>query len=284
MGSEKIGFIGLGEMGKPMAKTLAKKGFKLTVYDIRTEPMEELKAWGAEVARSPRDLAEANNKIITMVRDVPQTQQVIFGERGIWEGLSQGATIIVTSTIDPLFCRELETKAKGKKIGVLDACVSGGNVGAEAGTLTIMVGGEEQLYKDCLPIFEAMGKLICHMGPVGAGQITKLANNLMGYVNAAGAVEGLALANLGGVKIDRFLEVVKKSAGNSWQIENWKYLVQRWKDRRREGKKGVTFIGMLDVMDECLSLARQLDVSLPVLALVAQLKVDDDLLNKIENG
>ncbi|MFC1915959.1 NAD(P)-dependent oxidoreductase [Chloroflexota bacterium] len=284
MREEKIGFVGLGEMGKPMAENLVRKGFNLTVYDIRTERVEELKALGATVARSLKDLAEVSNKIIIMVRDVPQTEEVIFGKRGMWGALTEGATIITTNSINPLFCRELEARAREKKIGVLDAPVSGSRTGAAAGTLAIMVGGEEHLFKECLPIFEAMGSQIYHMGDIGAGEIAKLANGVMFYISVAAAFEGLALASHGGLKLDRFREVVRKSTGNSWAIENWDLLVQRGEDYRREGKKGVTFMGMPAVMDSCLSLARHLDVHLPVLALVVNLDIENELLREIKEG
>ncbi len=270
MVAEKIGFVGLGEMGKPMAKNLARKGYSLTVYDVRPEPVEELKALGAVAAKSLKDMAKASNFIITMVRDVPQTEAVIFGKEGIWEGLKEGSTIIITSTLDSFFCRSLEAKAKEKKVGVLDACVSGAKPKAEAGTLTLMVGGDDALYKKCLPILEAMGKEIYFMGGVGAGQITKLANNMMLHINMAGATEALALAICGGIKKELFLDVVKKSTGNSWIVENWELVAQK-KRELRDGMPDATFKNSVNLMDSALKLGRSLDLHLPFIGLVSQI-------------
>jgi len=283
MGAEKIGFVGLGEMGKPMAKNLVKKGFSLTVYDVRTEPVEELKALGATRAKSLRELAEVSNRIIMMVRDVPQTEEVIFGKDGVWEGLKEGSTIIITSTLDPFFCRSLEAKAKEKNVGVLDACVSGAKMGAEAGTLTIISGGKEDTFKECLPVLEAMGTKIHYMGGVGAGQITKLANNLMMHVNIAGATEALALTIKGGIEPDRFLDVVKKSTGNSWVIENWDLMLEKKRDLR-DGKPDATFKGSLTLMDSMLRIARHMEIRLPVTALISHLDEGNGLLSVIEGG
>ncbi len=283
MVAEKIGFVGLGEMGKPMAKNLARKGYSLTVYDVRPEPVEELKALGAVAAKSLKDMAKASNFIITMVRDVPQTEAVIFGKEGIWEGLKEGSTIIITSTLDPFFCRSLETKAKEKKVGVLDACVSGAKPKAEAGTLTLMVGGDDALYKKCLPILEAMGKEIYFMGGVGAGQITKLANNMMLHINMAGATEALALAICGGIKKELFLDVVKKSTGNSWIVENWELVAQK-KRELRDGMPDATFKNSVNLMDSALKLGRSLDLHLPFIGLVSQIDEGNGPFSRIEGG
>ena len=275
-----IGFVGLGEMGKPMAENLIEKGFSLIAYDIKKGPVEEIKALGATAAESLRDLAQQSTKIITMVHDVPQTEEVMFSTDGIWEGLRAGATVILMSTLDPQYCRELGTKLKEKKVGLLDACVSGFKTRAAAGTLSIMVGGEEPLFRECSPVFEAMGTEIYHTGGIGTGQIAKLANNLISYINIAGAAEGLALALKGGLDLECFLKIARKSTGNSWAIENWGFLGKRWREHH-EDRPDLTFIGTPTVMDSCLRLARDLGLNLPVLARVAQFDMENDILDRI---
>ena len=147
----KVGFIGLGEMGKGMAKNLVTKGFDLTVYDVKLEPVNELKQMGAKAAKSPKELAAATDVIFTMVRDDAQTDEVLLGRDSVFEGIKSGSTIIISSTISPSLCQRIDREASKKGVGVLDVPVSGSKAGAEAGTLTLMMGGDEAQVKKMEP-------------------------------------------------------------------------------------------------------------------------------------
>lgn len=219
--TEKMGFVGLGNMGKPMSKNLLKAGHPVVVFDIREEPVKELEAFGAKPAQSPKEVAGASDVVFSMVLDDLQTETVILGKEGILQVAKKDSVIIITSTVSPSLCKRVANEARRKGVGVLDAPVSGGSMGAEAGTLTIMVGGDGKLLKRCRPILEVLGKIILHLGSIGMGQVAKAANNAMLHHNIFGAMEGLNLAIKAGIKLERMLELVRSSTGNSWAIEHW---------------------------------------------------------------
>ncbi len=196
---ERIGFIGLGVMGKPMARNLRKAGYPLVVYNRSRPPMEELAAEGAEMASSPREVAQRSDVVITMLPDTPDVEQVLAGPDGVFAGGRPGLIVIDMSTIDPIAARRLAAQAAARGITMLDAPVSGGEIGAIQGTLSIMVGGEEAAFERCLPIFQAMGRNIVYMGGPGAGQVTKAANQIVVALTLAAVCEALTLAAKAGV-------------------------------------------------------------------------------------
>jgi len=218
MSDIRIGFIGLGNMGGPMAKSLTVKGFTLTVYDLSNEAVKEMESVGAIAAKSSREAAEASDIIFSMVRDVPQTDEVIFGKDGVWEGLTEGKTIIISSSIGPAYCRTLYEKAKERGIRVIDCGVSDPTVFRhEPGALTLMIGGDEDAARQCWPVFEAMGKNIFYLGKIGNGQAYKLINNMT--AKHIGTIERLCLIeclNLGlkvGLDLRKMIDVMSVSAG-----------------------------------------------------------------------
>ena len=172
--AERVGFVGLGIMGKPMATNLMDAGYKLTVHNRSPEKANELGEAGATVAKSPKEVAENTDIIITMLPDSPQVSEVVAGQGGVLEGITEGSLVIDMITISPVVTEELSEAIKEKGASMLDAPVSGGDVGAIEGTLSIMVGGEEADFRKAKPLFEAMGKTITHVGPVGAGQASLL--------------------------------------------------------------------------------------------------------------
>lgn len=196
---ERIGFIGLGVMGKPMAHNLLKAGYPLVVYNRSRPPMEELAAEGAETAGSPREVAQRADVVITMLPDTPDVEQVLAGPDGVFAGGRPGLIAIDMSTIDPMAARRLAAQAAERGIIFLDAPVSGGEVGAIQGTLSIMVGGDPAAFERCLPIFRALGRNIVYMGGPGAGQVTKAANQVVVALTIAAVSEALALAAKAGV-------------------------------------------------------------------------------------
>ena len=192
---EKIGFIGLGIMGKPMALNLINAGYKLVVYDIRSEPMNEIVDEGAEKASSPREVATASDTVISIVPDSPDVEDVVFGANGIVEGVKSGMLFIDMSTIAPATTLKVYNALSEKGVDAVDAPVSGGEVGAQQGNLSIMVGGKEQAFNKALPLFEVMGKNIVHIGDAGAGQVTKACNQIVVAQTIQAVAEALTLAN-----------------------------------------------------------------------------------------
>jgi 2-hydroxy-3-oxopropionate reductase len=207
MGS-KIGFIGLGIMGKPISKNLIKAGHELTVYDVVDAPVRELESVGGKVAHSSREVAEESDLVITMLPDSPDVEKAALGSDGIFEGIKKGSTYIDMSTISPVTSKRLAEVAKAKGVRILDAPVSGGEKGAIEATLTIMVGGPKEVFDDCLPVFQAMGKNIVYCGGVGSGQVVKACNQILvaGVLEAAG--EALVLGTKAGVNPETVLKVI----------------------------------------------------------------------------
>lgn len=194
-----IGFIGLGVMGKPMARNLLKAGYPLVVHNRSRTPVEELAAEGANPAFSPAEVASRSQVIITMLPDSPDVELVALGENGLIEGVSKGDVYVDMSTIAPTVAVKV-AKAMGEKgVRCLDAPVSGGDVGAREGTLSIMVGGDEDVFNEVLPIFQVLGKTIVHCGPNGAGQIVKACNQIQVALNLIGMAEALVLGAKAGV-------------------------------------------------------------------------------------
>ena len=216
----KAGFIGLGRMGMPMARSIAAAKLPLTVYDLRPEPLEEMKKLGAKVAESCQEVAAKSDAVISMVRDEAETKAVIFGKDGLWEGMKKGGVIIISSTIGPWYCREVYKKAKEHGVQVVDACVSKEGSGFEIGGLTLMIGGDDVAVKKCMPIFKAMGKYIFHLGGIGAGQLYKLVNNLAGFGCGTVARESLNLGLKAGLDLQKMIEVMLVSTGGSWTLKN----------------------------------------------------------------
>jgi 2-hydroxy-3-oxopropionate reductase len=194
-----IGFIGLGVMGKPMARNLLKAGYPLVVHNRSREPVEELAAEGARPAFSPAEVASRSELIITMLPDSSDVELVALGEDGLIEGVSEGDVYVDMSTIAPAVAVKVANALAEKGVRCLDAPVSGGDVGAREGTLSIMVGGDEDLFNEVLPIFEVMGKTIVHCGPKGAGQTVKACNQIQVALTLIGMAEALVLGAKAGV-------------------------------------------------------------------------------------
>jgi 2-hydroxy-3-oxopropionate reductase len=207
MGS-KIGFIGLGIMGKPMSKHLIKAGHELTVYDVVEAPVKELQSFGARVAHSSKEVAESTDLIITMLPDSPDVEKAALGPDGIFEGIRAGSTYIDMSTISPITTIKLSEAAKAKGVRILDAPVSGGEKGAIDATLTIMVGGAKETFDDCLSIFQTMGKNIVYCGQIGSGQVVKACNQILVAGVLESASEALVLGAKAGVDPEIVLKVI----------------------------------------------------------------------------
>jgi 3-hydroxyisobutyrate dehydrogenase len=217
---ETIGFIGIGVMGRPMALNLLRNGYSLSIVSRHPEREAPLIAEGALTAASTQELAGASDVIILMLPDTGTVEQVLFGDGGLVPGLRKSAIVIDMSTISPERTIALAERLAAAGCALLDAPVSGGEKGAEAGTLGIMVGGSRDVFERCRPIFQAMGKTITYTGPNGCGQKTKLVNQLIGATNLLAAVEGLRLARAAGLNPQTTLEAVSSGAASSWMLTN----------------------------------------------------------------
>jgi 3-hydroxyisobutyrate dehydrogenase-like beta-hydroxyacid dehydrogenase len=220
MKSERVGWIGLGIMGRPMAENLLRAGFEVTAYNRTPARLEEFVLSGGQAAASPRDVARASDVIVTMVSDTPDVEEVLFGAVGVSAAARAAQVLIDMSTISPRATRDFAARLRAQGIELLDAPVSGGESGAIAGTLSIMVGGERSAFDRCAGIFAALGKRVTHMGPSGSGQATKLVNQVAVLGNLLAACEALRLAAAAGLDGGRVVEAVGAGAGASWQLAN----------------------------------------------------------------
>jgi len=211
----RVGFIGLGIMGKPMARNLLKAGHELVVYDVSPQAVADVVASGAARGESARDVAARSEVAITMVPDGPEVEVAILGPSGALEGAAPGSVIVDMSSISPLVAQTVGAACDAKGVGFLDAPVSGGEPKAIEGTLAIMVGGRQATFDRVLPLFQAMGSSATLTGPVGAGNVTKLANQIMVAVNIAGMGEALVLATKAGLDPEVVFNAVKGGLAGS---------------------------------------------------------------------
>jgi 2-hydroxy-3-oxopropionate reductase len=215
MPEESIGFIGLGIMGRPMALNLLRAGYSLVVHNRTRAKEEELVSEGARPAASPSEVAAACDLVITMLPDSPDVEQVYLGEDGVIAGARSGQLLIDMSSIAPAVARAVSDAAREVGADALDAPVSGGDVGAREGTLSIMVGGSDDAFKRARPVFDVLGKTVVHMGAAGAGQTAKACNQILVAVTIEAASEALVLASKAGVDPERLIEVLSGGlAGN----------------------------------------------------------------------
>lgn len=262
----KIGFIGLGIMGKPMARNLMKANYKLIVYDINRAPVEELAKEGAALAASPREAASEVNLVITMLPNSPHVREVLLGKNGVIHGARPGTTVIDMSSIAPLVSREMEAALREKGVAMLDAPVSGGEPGAVAGTLSIMVGGDKELFQRYRDILGCMGKSVVHVGPIGSGNVAKLSNQIVVALNIAAVSEALLLAKKAGVSPRVVYEAIRGGlAGSNVLDAKAPMMIER---RFAPGFK-------IDLhakdLGNVLETSRQLNVPLPLTALAMEI-------------
>jgi 2-hydroxy-3-oxopropionate reductase len=215
--AEKIGFIGLGIMGRPMAENLIEAGYDLVVYNRTREKAEKLD--GATVAGNPKEVAENSDIVITMLPDSPDVEAVVAGEGGVLEGIRDGTLLVDMSTISPVVTEELSEKVREKGTSMLDAPVSGGDVGAIEGALSIMVGGSEEDFERARPLFDVMGKVATHVGPVGAGQVVKACNQIVVALTIEAVSEALVLGSKGGVAPEKLVEALSGGLASSAVME-----------------------------------------------------------------
>jgi 2-hydroxy-3-oxopropionate reductase len=205
---EKVGFVGLGIMGAAMAGNLLEAGFELVVHNRTRAKAEQFAQHGTRVADSPREVAELSDITITMLPGPPQIEEVIAGEDGLLVGAREGSLIVDMSTSSPVLARELARRARNKVVGILDSPVSGGDVGARDGTLSIMVGGEEDDFERAQPLFQTMGETVVHVGGAGAGQVVKACNQIVVALVIEALAEALVLGSKAGVAPHKVVEAL----------------------------------------------------------------------------
>ena len=264
----KVGFIGLGIMGKPMARNLLKAGFPLVVFSRSKRPVEELVKEGAASGDSPREVAERSEVLITMLPDSPEVKEVILGKDGILQGAKTGTVVIDMSSINPLVTQEIAKILKEKGVDMLDAPVSGGETGAIQGTLAIMVGGEDEVFKDCMEIFKALGKNIVHVGGIGAGGYVKLVNQIITALNLATVGEAFSLGVKAGLDPQVIYQAIRGGLAGSQILDSKAPMIFG-----RNFKPGFKIKLHHKDLNNALSTAKELGVPLPLSSFVQQIFV-----------
>ncbi len=264
--STKIGFIGLGIMGRGMAANLLKAGFPLTIWNRTASRGDDLVAAGARRGASPADVAAQSDIILVCVSDTPDVEAVILGEEGVIHGARPGSLVVDHSTISPQATKLLAAKLAERGVAMLDAPVSGGSEGAAKGTLSIMVGGAAADFARALPVFQAMGKAITHVGPSGAGQTVKLVNQVLVVGNCLAMCEALMFAQAGGVDLEKTFAAISQGAAGSWMFTNRAPQIMR-----RDWRPGFTVDLQQKDLRLVLDAADDFGVPLPGTSLIFQL-------------
>ena len=261
-----VGFVGLGIMGAFMAGNLLEAGHELVVHNRTRTKAERLAQRGARAADSPREVAEGSDVIITMLPGPPQVEEVVAGDGGLLEGAREGSLIIDMSTSSPILAQELARAARNKSVGMLDAPVSGGDVGARDGTLSIMVGGEVDDFERARPLFRVMGETVVHVGGVGAGQVVKACNQIVVALVIEAIAEALVLGSKAGVDPDRVVEVLSGGLASNKVLE-----VKGEKFLSHEFAPGGKVEYHRKDLGIALEAGREYEVTLPVAAFVDQM-------------
>ncbi|MEB3213205.1 MAG: NAD(P)-dependent oxidoreductase [Leptolyngbyaceae bacterium] len=278
----KVAFIGMGTMGAPMALNLLKAGHEVTVHNRTREREAPVVAAGATAADSPKTAAIGAEIVITCVSDSPDVEGVMLGDEGVIHGASEGAIAIDMSTISPSVTRHIAQSLAEKGITMLDAPISGGSEGAKNGTLSIMVGGDAEAFNRAMPVFEAMGKTITHVGPIGAGQITKAINQVIIAGTYWGVAEGMAMGLKAGLDMEKVVQAVGGGAAGSWGLTN-----RSGNMITNEYPLGFRVRFHRKDLNIALEAARELGVPLPIAAFVEQIETgliargygDEDISN-----
>ena len=255
----EVGFIGLGVMGRAMAANLVRAGHRLTVYNRTREATGPLADLGAAVAQSPRQAAEGKDAVISIVTDDAAVSAVLFGEEGALLGARAGALVIDMSTVSPAIARQAAQQAAQRGLRFLDAPVTGGDVGAREGTLTIMVGGDEAAFSDAQPLFSVMGRRIVRVGGPGSGQTMKLAANLVSAMTLMVAAEGLQLGLRLGLPAEILGEVMPNSSAASYELAK---LLDR--HARQDWEPGFSVQNRLKDLRLAVEMAEQAGITLPM--------------------
>ncbi len=262
--STRIGVIGLGALGRPVAERLLKAGHAVAVYDVRREPVAALAALGAQACASPAEVARHSELIISLVSDAAQTDAIVSGDDGILATLQPGTIFATGSTLGPAPVQRVAAQIAARGGATLDMPISGGLIAAREGTLSLMVGGEAAVLERALPVFRVFARDITHTGAIGTGQAAKLAHQLVFSVNVMALLEGLALGVAGGVAPEVMRNVLKQGLANSTVLQVWHELGPRWKGMLEASAPDVPLPNMRKDLHLVLELARELGVELQI--------------------
>ena len=271
----KMGFVGVGDIGNVMARSILKAGIPLTVYDLNKEAVNKVVAEGATAAGSCREVMEVNDAVISMVRDIPQTEEVVFGKDGLWEGAKEGSIIILSSTIGPYYPRELYEKGKEKGIRVMDIGVTKNIPTNEIGQFTLMVSGDDDVIDTCWPVFEAMGRMVFRAGRIGNGQAYKLVNNMVAFNMGTVIHECLNVGLKAGLDMKMMLDVMEEGTGGSWMANSMRTRLDSGATRipmpppPTDGSPPPQFINKDQVL--AIEMAEELGAEIPVAKLMENL-------------
>ena len=268
----KVGYIGLGLMGKSIARNILKAGFPLIVHNRSRPAVDELAAEGATAAGSPREVAEQVDVIFTNLPDTPDVELVVLGENGIIEGAHDGLIYIDNSTIKPVAARRIAEKLAEKHVLALDAPVSGGDIGARNGTLTVMVGGDASALEKAMPVLIAMGKTVTHVGEAGAGQVAKAANQIMVAAQMVAMGELLVFSKKAGVDPRKVVEAIKGGAAQCWTLD-----VKP--PRLFEGNRSPGFKAHMQLKDLKIILDTAREYDIPVSGTVANTELFQEMID-----
>ena len=260
----RVGFIGLGDIGTPMARRILEAGFQVcSSAHRRRNAIESLKASGLVEVDSPYDVAKQSDLVATMVVDEAQTDTVLRGPEGALAGLASGSVVIIMSTVSPEYCKSLAAESAETGIDILDCPVAGGRPRAERGALALICGGDSKVLERCRPILETMGTIF-HCGPIGMGQVVKLANNGLVASQFQLVQEVRAMAEAYEMDLNALMKIIGQSTGTSFVVENWEFLETNWRHMGRMAKKDI---------DLCLAAAKAKNVSMPLVEAACKLAV-----------
>jgi 3-hydroxyisobutyrate dehydrogenase-like beta-hydroxyacid dehydrogenase len=214
----RVGQVGLGNLGFLLARSIAQRGFPFTVCDLRKEPVADMQKLGARSAQTPREVVENSDVIISIVNDIADTEKVIFGKDGMWEGIRKGSIIMLCSTLGPEYCKRVCDRAREKDVHILDVGMSKDGPGEEIGSQTVMVGGDKVDFEYCRPVLEAIAKHVFYVGPIGTGQAFKVVNNLLAIAIGTVTREALNAGVKGGLDLQTLIDVMRVSTGGSWSL------------------------------------------------------------------
>jgi 2-hydroxy-3-oxopropionate reductase len=258
------GVIGLGALGRPIAGLLLNAGHTVAVYDVRSEPVAELKQLGATACVSPAEVAQMSDFVVSLVSDQAQTEDIVFGADGMQNHFRRGAVLAIGSTLGPAPVKHIALELAKKNVEVLDMPISGGILAAREGTLSLMVGGKPETLEHAMPVLRVFANQITRTGEVGTGQAAKLAHQLVFGLNVMALLEGLSLGIAGGVEPEVMKNVLKQGLANSTVLQVWHDLGPRWKGMLKPTASGVTPPNLRKDLHLVIEFARELGVELPL--------------------
>ena len=259
-----VGVIGLGIIGKPIAERLVQAGHRVFVYDVRDEPVAALQAAGAVACASAADVAARSDLVLSLVLDVPQTDDVVFGPRGIMNSIRPGTIFATGSTLGPAPVHKIAAALDARGCATIDMPITGGYLAAYEGKLALMVGGAEDVLARAAPVLHAFAHVITRAGDVGAGQAAKLAHQLIMSINVLGLLEGMALGTAGGVDPVVLRQIIRDGIADSGVLKLWPELGPRWKKMLETTPPGADLPNLRKDMHTALALADELGVALPI--------------------